>query len=110
MRQHSFLKFFAFWNGGFRVAPASEGRWQRPAVRPSSACASTPAATFSPEQLDHLSVLLAPGGDDAFADRSPLWVNGAAAIAGRQERFLRTVDRAIAEIAGPRGRRKRPRW
>jgi hypothetical protein len=110
MRQHSFLKFLASWTGGFRVSSAPGQAWQRAVAGTTFASPSMPAVSFSPEQLDQLSGLVAPGHDAASWDRSPRWDDRDAASDCRQDRFLRTVDRAIAEIAEPRRRRKRARW
>jgi hypothetical protein len=110
MRQHSFLKFLASWTGGFRLSRAPGQPWPRPAAGPTFSSPSMPAVSFSPEQLDQLSGLVAPGRDDACCDRSPRWDDRDTASARRHERFLSTVDRAIAEIAEPRKRRKRARW
>jgi hypothetical protein len=110
MRPHSFLKFLVSWTGGIRVSSASGRRWHRPPASPTFPTPTKPTVSFSPEQLDLLSGLLAPGRDDAHWDRSPRQAARDATSARRQERFLRTVDRAIAEIAGPRGRRRRARW
>jgi hypothetical protein len=110
MRPHSFLKFLVSWTGGIRVSSASGRWWRRPSAGPTFAPPSMPTVSFSPEQLDLLSGLVAPTRDDPHLDRSPRWADRDGTSARRQERFLHTVDRAIAEIAGPRGRRRRASW
>jgi hypothetical protein len=63
-------------------------------------------ASFTPEELDRLFEMVAPELDDDRTDRTTRDEEFASSE-GRQEVFLHTVDRAIAEIAAPRGRRRR---
>jgi hypothetical protein len=63
---------------------------------------------FTPEELDRLFEMVTPELDDDRTNRTTR-DEELASSGGRQELFLHTVDRAIAEIAGPRGRRRRAR-
>jgi hypothetical protein len=66
-------------------------------------------ARLTGEELDCLFEFIASDLDEGLSDHSPRRDGELASSLGRQERFLHTVDRAIAEIAGPRGRRRRAR-
>ena len=97
MRRPSLSKFLAFWIESSRGPSAS--------VRPRQA-----SVRFTPAQLDRLYQMLAPGSDGTAANLAPRWHGEDAASSGRPERLLNAVDRAIAELASPRGRRRRARW
>jgi hypothetical protein len=64
---------------------------------------------FTPEQLDGLFEIIAPEVDDDGDDSPARRGEELDPSDRRQELFLHTVDRAIAEIAGARGRRRRAR-
>jgi hypothetical protein len=64
-------------------------------------------ARLNGEELDRLFVFIASELDEGLTDHAPRRDGELASSVGRQERFLHTVDRAIAEIAGPR---RRLRW
>ena len=110
MRPHPLSKFLAFWTGGLRPEPAADRRWQHPSAEPAWAAPSPSSVRFSPEQLDHLAEVVLPAGGTPARDRSPEWDRADTDPTGRDERFLRVVDRAIADIAAPRRMRTRPRW
>jgi hypothetical protein len=67
-------------------------------------------ARFTPEHLDQLYEILVRGPDHAPSDRPAGWHDRNTASARREDRLLRAVDRAIAELAAPRVRRRRARW
>ena len=98
MNRHSFFKYLAFWTGGKGGPSADRG--------PRTALRSQPAVRFTSEQLDQLHEILAPGRDDANRSHAPAWDDRDAGGPERQARFLRAVDRAIAEIATSRRRGK----
>jgi hypothetical protein len=110
MRPHAFSRFLAFCTGGLRRGPASDRPWQDPFAEPPWAAPSPPVVHFSPEQLDRLAEIVMPVGDLRTRDRSPVWDGADTDPTSRDERFLRVVDRAIADIAAPRRVRTRPRW
>lgn len=88
MRRPALLEYLTSWTGRRRassstVSPRLQGLIPRPYRAPS----------FTTIQLDRLGEILTSDGDTATAER--------------QARFLGAVDRAIAEMAGPRERRKR---
>jgi hypothetical protein len=97
MRRPSLSNLLAFWTGNTR-GPSASARPQPASVR------------FTPAQLDRLYQMLVPGRDGAASTRAPRWHDDDAGSARRQETLLHTVDRAIAELASPRGRRRRARW
>jgi hypothetical protein len=66
-------------------------------------------ARLTAEELDCLFEFIASDVGDGQTDHTPRRDGQLASTVGRQERFLHTVDRAIAEIAAPRGRRRRAR-
>jgi hypothetical protein len=111
MSRHSLSRLFAFWTWSRpRRASAAAPPWREIPVRMSIASSGTGRPPFTPEQLDELHGMLSTGCDDVHTDR-PSWRSGGkAGSAGRQAPFVNVVDRAIAEIASPRGRRKRARW
>jgi hypothetical protein len=111
MSRQSLSRLFAFWNWSKpRRSLAAAPAWREIPVRISMASPGTVRPPFTPEQLDELHGMLSTGCDDARTDR-PSWRSGGkAGSAGRQAPLVNVVDRAIAEIASPRGRRKRARW
>ena len=109
MRRPSFLKTLSSWTARSRGTSAGDPPWPRASIRPMMGSFREVAVSFTPEQLDQLGEMLAPGRDGAPSDRPPPWHDRDAASAGRQVRVLHAVDRAIADLANPRGRRKRAR-
>jgi hypothetical protein len=110
MRRPSFLKTLASWTGRSRGLSAGEKPWLRVSIRPTMASFREVPVSFSPEQLDQLGEMLAPGCDVAASHRPSLWHDAEANSVSGQARVLHAVDRAIADLASPRGRRKRARW
>jgi hypothetical protein len=111
MSRHSLSRLLAFWTWSKpRRASAVAPAWRVIPVRMSMASPGTVRPDYTPEQLDELHGMLSTGCDEARTDR-PSWRSGGkAGPAGRQAPYVNVVDRAIAEIASPRGRRKRARW
>ncbi len=111
MSRHSLSRFFAFWTWSKpRRSSAPAPAWREIPVRISMTSTGSLRSPFTPEQLDELHGMLSTGCDDVRGDR-PSWRSGGkAGSAGRQAPFLNVVDRAIAEIVSPRGRRRRARW
>ncbi len=111
MSRHSLSRLFAFWTWSKpRRSSAAAPAWREIPVRMSMASPGTVRTHYTPEQLDELQVMLSTGCDDVRTDR-PSWRSGGkAGSTGRQAPFVNVVDRAIAEIASPRGRRRRARW
>jgi hypothetical protein len=75
--------------------------------RPTSTSLARPQFRFTADQLDRLRRILSPGAAETPADRSPQWEEMDDASDDREARYLRAVDRAIAEMAGRLGRRRR---
>jgi hypothetical protein len=111
MSRHSLSKLLAFWTRSRPGRPSTGApAWPEIPVRMSMEPPSTVRAPFTAEQLDDLCGMLLPGPDDARTDRPSRPSRGDGGSARRQAPSLNVVDRAIAEIANPRGRRKRARW
>jgi hypothetical protein len=75
--------------------------------RPTSTSLAGPAFRFTTDQLDRLRRILSPDQAETPADRSPQWEGTDDASDDREARYLRAVDRAIADMAGRLGRRRR---
>ncbi len=111
MSRHSLSRLFAFWTWSKpRRSSAAAPAWTEIPVRLSMASPGTVRPDYTPEQLDELHAMLSTGCDDGRTDRPSRRSGGKAGTAGRQGPFLNVVNRAIAEIAEPRGRRRRARW
>ncbi len=92
MRRRSLTRLFSFWKTmKSGRSSASRPAWPGIPVQWSMSSPTRGPARLTPDEPDGLFEFLTADPDDR-ADES---------------RFLSTVDRAIAEIAGPRGRRRR---
>ena len=110
MSRQLFSKLLAFWSRRSPRRSASGGpTWPEGYLRLSMGAPGAVPSPFTPDQLDDLYRMLSPGLDTTRGDRPSRGSRGRDG-SDRQAPFLQVVDRAIAELGSPRGRKRRARW
>jgi hypothetical protein len=110
MKRLSLTRLLSSWTRRSpRHASAGTPTWPEIPGRRSMSRPGVGRARLTADELDCLFEFIATELGDGRPAHSPRRDGDPASSDGRKERFLHTVDRAIAEIAGPRGRRRRAR-